>query len=219
MNELREVKPSNGDEVGDYLLALFILGINWLTGIIYPLYRFSSCLSAFKAKIAHRVLFNEIFLSQSLLCEWQFHDHFFSRVDWCTWRNYLHRVVLLVTNASSWSLSTLMYKCLNQPLRMTGIKKGGHQNVTPKLATGKQKQTFQRVLQSSDGNNQIRSSPVRKRVVAAGASLRADHEEIQELPQPSISQRPVGAVIVMKSRTHTHTHTHIHTHILSANVT
>ena len=93
---------------------------------------------------------------------------------------YLYRIVLLVTNASSWSLSTLLYKCLNQPLRMTGISKSGHQNFAPKLATGKWKQTFQRVLQQNrDGNNQMRLSAVRMRVRAATATLPANQNEIQ----------------------------------------
>ena len=39
LNELHEVTPSDGDEFASYLLALFILTINWLTGIVYPMYR------------------------------------------------------------------------------------------------------------------------------------------------------------------------------------
>ena len=39
LNELREVSPSDGDQLASYLLALFILGINWLTGVVYPMYR------------------------------------------------------------------------------------------------------------------------------------------------------------------------------------
>ena len=39
LNELHEVKPSNGDEVASTLLAWFILAINWLTGFFYPMYR------------------------------------------------------------------------------------------------------------------------------------------------------------------------------------
>jgi hypothetical protein len=38
-NDVHEVKPSDGDQVASYLLALFILAINWLTGFIYPMYR------------------------------------------------------------------------------------------------------------------------------------------------------------------------------------
>jgi len=39
LNELHEVTPSDGDEIASYLLALFILAINWLTGVVYPMYR------------------------------------------------------------------------------------------------------------------------------------------------------------------------------------
>jgi hypothetical protein len=39
LNELHEIKPSEEDEVASYLLALFILAINWLTGFVYPMYR------------------------------------------------------------------------------------------------------------------------------------------------------------------------------------
>ena len=39
LNELHEVSPGEGDQMASYLLALFILGINWLTGVVYPMYR------------------------------------------------------------------------------------------------------------------------------------------------------------------------------------
>jgi len=39
LNELHEVSPGEGDQIASYLLALFILAINWLTGVVYPMYR------------------------------------------------------------------------------------------------------------------------------------------------------------------------------------
>jgi ribosomal protein S6E (S10) len=39
LSELHEVNPSDGDQAASFLLALFILVINWLTGVAYPMYR------------------------------------------------------------------------------------------------------------------------------------------------------------------------------------
>ena len=62
LNDLHEVKPSEEDPVASYLLALFILAINWLTGVIYPMYRIvlivmnsDSSLSAMIGKYMNRL--------------------------------------------------------------------------------------------------------------------------------------------------------------------
>jgi hypothetical protein len=40
LSELQdEVNPSDGDKTASYLLAWFILAINWITGVAYPMYR------------------------------------------------------------------------------------------------------------------------------------------------------------------------------------